>query len=62
MVHPYKSKARDSNPKWLKGLDGLKEGNRYKDADAAATLRTQGGNPAATAQAAYAKPVGKKGK
>lgn len=61
MPHPYRKQARDSNPKWLKGLEGDKEENIYKAADLAATLRPRIANPAVTALAAYEKPT-KKGK
>lgn len=56
MSHPYKSQARDNNPKWIKGLETVKEENKYLAADLAATNRNHITNPAVTALAAYEKP------
>ena len=61
-MHPYKSQARDNNPKWIKGLERDKDENKYKAADLAATLKPRIANPAATALAAYEKTSAKKGK
>lgn len=56
-MHPYKSQARDSNPKWSKGLEQYRES---KVSDMKATIRNHGGNPKITAQAAYEpEPKGK---
>ncbi len=50
MAHPYKAQARDSAPKWQKGLERYRES---KSADMKATVRNHGGNPAVSALAAY---------
>ena len=49
-MHPYKSQARDNNPKWMKGVEKYVE---KKASDLSATVRNHGGDPKATAQAAY---------
>ena len=53
MAHPYKAAAHKNDPKWVKGLDSLKE-KTVSDKDIQATLRPRIANPAVTALAAYA--------
>lgn len=60
MSHPYKAAAHKQDPRWLKGLESLKEKSEFVDNDLKATLRPRLANPQVTALAAYASP--KKGK